>query len=218
MLTAAYAEAKKPMTVRPSWLTARKRPGVVEEPPDAPRRAVPLLHELVHPAAPDRHEGDLGRDEEPLEEGQGDEDEDLLDGDVHAVRRRDRRGGGARLADAGRDADGELAGRDGPGDDRAGPRPGAVADLDRGDEHGVDAEEGALADGRAVLGPAVPVGGDRAGAHVRPVAELGVAEVAHVVLLDPGAEASVLELREVADLGARARRASRAGGGCTGRS
>ena len=31
---------------------------------------------------------------------------------------------------------------------------------------------------------AVPVGGDRAGAHVRAVADLGVAEVAHVVLLD----------------------------------
>ena len=54
----------------------------------------------------------------------------------------------------------------------------------------------------AVLARAVVVGGDRAGADVDALADLGVAEVAHVVLLRAGAEARVLELGEVADLGA----------------
>ena len=49
---------------------------------------------------------------------------------------------------------------------------------------------------------AVVVGGDRAGADVDALADLGVAEVAHVVLLGAGAEARVLELGVVADLGA----------------
>ena len=203
------------MTVRPSWETARNRPGSSSRRRTRRAAAVALLDELLDAAAPDRDEGDLGGDEEALEERQDDDDQDLLDRDVHAS------GSGSRLRGGGRAARGS-----GPGRRRPACRPARpcvttapapvfapVADLDRGDEHRVDAEEGPLADRRPVLRPAVPVGGDRAGAHVRPLAELGVAEVAHVVLLDAGAEAGVLELGEVADLGARADVACPAGGG-----
>ena len=59
-----------------------------------------------------------------------------------------------------------------------------------------------LADRRPVLARAVVVGGDRAGPDVRAGADVGVAEVAHVVLLDARAEAAVLDLGVVAELGA----------------
>ena len=65
---------------------------------------------------------------------------------------------------------------------------------------------------------AVVVGGDRAGPDVRPGADVGVAEVAHVVLLDAGLEPAVLDLGVVAELARRARSTSPAGGGRTDRS
>jgi hypothetical protein len=88
--------------------------------------------------------------------------------------------------------------------------PGAVANFHRGDEHRVDAEEGVPAHACPVLDPAVPVGSDRTRADVRALADLGVADVAHVVLLDPRTEPAVLDLGVVADLGARADVAARA--------
>ena len=47
----------------------------------------------------------------------------------------------------------------------------------------IDADERAVADGRRVLARAVVVGCDGARADVDPLADLGVAEVRHVVLL-----------------------------------
>ena len=70
-LTAANAEARKPMNVSPSWVTARNRPGSSSRRLDAPGAAVALVDELLDPAAPDRDEGDLGGDEERLERGSG---------------------------------------------------------------------------------------------------------------------------------------------------
>jgi hypothetical protein len=52
-----------------------------------------------------------------------------------------------------------------------------------------------------VLVRAVVVGGDRARPDVRGGSDLGVSEVAHVVLLDPPTEAAVLDLGVVPDLG-----------------
>src|SRR6185436_15276670 len=79
----------------------------------------------------------------------------------------------------------------------------SLADLHGGDQHRVDAQEGVAPDARPVLGAAVPVRRDRAGPDVGALADLGIADVAHVVLLDPRAEAAVLELRVIADLGPR---------------
>ena len=74
-----------------------------------------------------------------------------------------------------------------PGTSRVTTAPAPVrapgADVARRDDHRVDADERAVADRRAVLARAVVVGGDGAGADVHALADLGVAEVAHVVLL-----------------------------------
>src|SRR5688572_16603497 len=104
------------------------------------------------------------------------------------------------LADPRRDPHGELAGGNvaghhGPG---AGPRPGA--DLARCHDHRVHADERAVTDRRLVLSLAVVVRGDRPGAHVDPLADPGIAQVTHVMLLGVRAEMRVLELGKVADL------------------
>ena len=46
---------------------------------------------------------------------------------------------------------------------------------------------------------AIEIGGDRAGANVDPGADVGIAEVAEVVGLDPLAQLAVLDLNEIAD-------------------
>ena len=83
----------------------------------------------------------------------------------------------------------------------------------RGDDHRVDPDERPVADRRPVLADPVVVGGDGPGADVGPLADLGIAEVAHVMLLGPGTQVRVLELGEVADLGATPDDAARAAGG-----
>ena len=89
----------------------------------------------------------------------------------------------ARLADPGRHADGELAGRDVLGDDGARAGLGAVADRRRRTSIVSTPRKAPGADAGPVLAAAVVVGRDRARADVRPLADVGVAEVAHVVLL-----------------------------------
>src|SRR4051812_21114300 len=59
-------------------------------------------------------------------------------------------------------------------------RIGPVADRDRGHERGVDGDPHAGADGGPVLAAAVVVGGDRARADVRALADLRVADVGQV--------------------------------------
>ena len=76
-LTAAKADARKPMKVRPIWVTARNRPGCATEPLDAAGAAVALVDELVDARPADGHERDLGGDEDRLEQGQEDDDEEL---------------------------------------------------------------------------------------------------------------------------------------------
>ena len=198
---------------------------VVEQAADAPGTRVPLFDQLLHAAVADRHQGDLGRDEERLERGEEDEEQDLADGQGHEasppaggaaggaggrlggrlggllpVHRRERAG----LADARRDADRQHAGRHVPRDDGAGARLRPVAQRHRRPEHRVHAQEHALSDRGAVLADAVVVRGDRAGADVRLGPHVGVAQVAHVVLADVLPEPAVLDLGVVADLRATA--------------
>src|SRR3954452_19178268 len=63
------------------------------------------------------------------------------------------------------------------GDDRAGADIGAVADFHRRHQRGVGADEGALADNGLVLGKAVIVAGDGAGAEIGIGSDMGVADI-----------------------------------------
>jgi len=67
ILTAAYAEARKPTNVTPIWATARKRGRVLDEPADPAGAPAALFDELVDAAVSQRHQGDLGRDEYRLD-------------------------------------------------------------------------------------------------------------------------------------------------------
>ena len=129
---------------------------------------------------------------------------------VSALLRRPLPVGVAALARA---RDRELAGRRVGGDGRAAADGGAVADLHRRHQDDVAADVGVGADGGAVLVRAVVVGGDRAGAVVDPLADVGIAEVGEVVGLGAAAEGRVLDLDEVADvdLGAELGAAAQAG-------
>src|SRR5207247_476941 len=100
----------------------------------------------------------------------------------------------ARLDGTRRHADYGLAGGDVARHHRPGAGPGPSADRDRCAQHGVDPEERAVADHGAVLLAAVEVGGDRAGADVHLLPDLGVAEVAEVMLLGSGSQGRLLEL------------------------
>jgi len=78
-------------------------------------------------------------------------------------------------------AQGEGAFGDVFGDAAACGYVGACADGDGGDQGGVGADEGAVADGGEVLVDAVVVAGDGACADVDAVADDGVAEIVQVV-------------------------------------
>src|SRR4051794_8750563 len=82
-----------------------------------------------------------------------------------------------RLAGAG---DPERVGRNVLGYDATRRRPGAIADLHGGDERRVDRGLDLGPDRGAVLALAVVVGGDVAGADVRVLADVGVADVGQV--------------------------------------
>ena len=199
---------------------------VVEQAAHPARAGLALLHQLLDAAAPDRHERDLGGDEEALEDREDDQEDDRGDGVDHvappsvagatsgasavpglpsaasAAGTLSRGASGSRIRAGTPTA--SLPGGHVPGDDRPGPGLRPVAEGHRRAEHRVDAEEDALSDRRAVLVHPVVVGRDRARADVGVLADVGVAQVAVVVLADVLAEVAVLELREVADLRAAA--------------
>ena len=84
-------------------------------------------------------------------------------------------------------------------DDAAGPghRPGAH--FHRRDEHGVAADEGALADGGGQLVAPVEVGRDRAGADVDVLFHHGITQVRHMIEAHPRAHFRAHQLHEVPD-------------------
>src|SRR5712691_8500798 len=201
-LTAAYADAKKPITVRPSCDTARNRPGSssrrrTRRAPGLPSstscstRLRRIDTRAISPATkkPSRSVKRTMTRSSPT----GRFTERSRGGPVG-------RGFMARLANPCRNTDGELPRRDVLRDDGAGAGPRIVADRERRPEHRVDTEEDPLADRRPMLALAVVVGGDRAGADVRLRPDVGVSEVAHVVLLHARAEPGVLQLRVIANL------------------
>ena len=81
---------------------------------------------------------------------------------------------------------------------------GPLADRDRRHHEGIDADAGAIVDHGHMLGTSIEVGGDRAGADVHVLPHLSITEVAEMVLLRAGADAALLDLREVADAAAGA--------------
>src|SRR4051794_9458866 len=76
--------------------------------------------------------------------------------------------------------DAERVGRDVLGDDATRCRPRAIADFDGRDERRVHGGLDVGPDRGAMLVPAVVVGGDVAGADVRVLADVGVADVGQV--------------------------------------
>ena len=69
-LTAAKAEARKPTNGEADLDDRQEAARVVDQAADPAGAAVALLDELLDAAPADRDEGDLGGDEDPLEEGQ----------------------------------------------------------------------------------------------------------------------------------------------------
>ena len=94
----------------------------------------------------------------------------------------------------------QSIGRDVLGDDAARSDIGALADLDRRDERGVGADEGVGADLGAMLGEAVIVAGDGAGADVSARADAGIADIGEMVNLGALADLGLLDLDEIADM------------------
>src|SRR5918999_4693105 len=97
--------------------------------------------------------------------------------------------------------DGEGVGRHVLGDCRTGGGLGPAPDRHGSYQHGIRSDEGAVADGRAVLAGPVVVDEHGAGADVGPGADVGVADVAEVRDLGPGADDRVLDLDEGPCLG-----------------
>jgi len=77
---------------------------------------------------------------------------------------------------------------------------GAIADLDRRHQCAVGADEGPFADGRAVLGGAIVVTGDRPRPDVDAAANLRVAQISQVIRLRSFAQARLLRLDKIADV------------------
>src|SRR3954468_22928581 len=96
----------------------------------------------------------------------------------------------------------QRVGRDVVGDHRPRRSPGAVADRDRRDEDIMRAGVDVSSDRRSLLAGAVVVGGDGAGADVRVLADLGVADVGQVGHLGALSDHRVLDLDKGAGLGA----------------
>ena len=185
-LTAANAEARKPMKVMPSWMTARNRPG---SPCRRRTRLAPRLPSSTSCSSRLRRtvtRAISAADEDAVEEDEHDDDAEL-DGRralIPAARRLAAGlGRGSRIRAGTPTA--SLPGGTSLVTTAPAPVLAPSPTVDRRDEHRVDAEERAVADRRVLLAGPVVVRGDRAGADVRPVADLGVAEVAHVVLLEP---------------------------------
>ena len=171
-------------------MTARKRPGWATRPLDPLGAPVALFGELVDPRPTDRHEGDLGRHEDALEEGQDDDDDDLEER-VHLAGRSSLAGSAwlavAAFARGSRMRAGTPTASLPAGTSRVTTAPAPVrapAPMSRGATIIVSTPMNAPSPiVVAVLARAVVVGGDGAGADVDALADLGVAEIAHVVLL-----------------------------------
>ena len=133
--------------------------GLVEQPLHAPGARAALLDELLDPAAADGDQGDLGGDEEPLEQRQEDDDEELArPGRFTPAASGPRRSACAASASAGSGSriragtpTASLPG--GTSFVTTAPAPVlAPAPISRGrDDHRVDADERPVADRRPVL-------------------------------------------------------------------
>ncbi len=211
-LTAAYADAKNPTKVRPSWMTARNRPGssMRRRTRRAPRTRSSTscsirLRRIVMRAISAATKTPSRMIRIPMTSSSPNGRLTPL-GSLRRV--------GPGLARSSRERPRRACRPERPRVTTA-PAPVLASSptaIGR-DEHRVDAEERPVADRGPVLALPVVVGSDGACADVGVVTDLGVAEVAHVVLFDAGAEAGVLELGEVADLRAATDRRSRAEGG-----
>ena len=105
-------------------------------------------------------------------------------------------------------ADGNAVVRDILGHDCPCARSGPRTHDDRSDEHRVGTDKRILSDHRLVLGLAIEIARNRAGADIRALANIGVAEVAEMSDLDALADSRFLEFGMCTDVGARLNRAA----------
>ena len=87
-------------------------------------------------------------------------------------------------------------------------RPGSCTHNDRSDEHRVGTDERILADYRLVLGLAIEVTRNRAGADIRTLTDIGVADIAEMSDLHALTDSRFLEFGMCADVGTRLNRAA----------
>ena len=85
------------------------------------------------------------------------------------------------------------------GDRRAGPGGGPLSDPDRRHQHGVTADEGAIADVGWMLRRAVVVAGNDPGTDVGAITDRRVSEIGEMASLGAGAELCFLQLDKVSD-------------------
>ena len=88
------------------------------------------------------------------------------------------------------------------GDRAACANDGAGADADRSDKRRIRSDESALANQCPVFAKPVIIAGDRARAHIRPCANLGIPEIGQVTGLCAVTETGLLNLDKIADLDA----------------
>ena len=74
-----------------------------------------------------------------------------------------------------------------------------VADFERRNQGGIAPHEGVFADLSLVFAQAIVIARDGAGADVGTIADLGIAQIGQMIGFRSRAEASVLQLHEVAD-------------------
>src|SRR5262249_13734775 len=107
------------------------------------------------------------------------------------------------FVDLPRPADAERAGWHQVRDHRAGAEVCAGADFHRCDERGIAADEGVIADFGDVFLDAVVIAGDRPGADVHALPDIGVPQVSQVHGFRAASQPCLLQLDEIADVRAR---------------
>src|SRR5476651_2668868 len=94
----------------------------------------------------------------------------------------------------------QRVGRNVVGHHRTGPDIGTVADLDRRYQRRIGADKSAGADIGVMLGDAVVIAGDGAGADIGARTDPGVADVAQMIGLGAGLDLGGFHLDEIADV------------------
>src|SRR6478752_6662736 len=83
---------------------------------------------------------------------------------------------------------------------RPGANVSAIADLDRRDQRGIRTDEGTFADIGAVLGDAIIIAGDGAGANIGSLAHTRIADIGEMIGLGASLDPRLFHLNEISDV------------------